>query len=64
MFAPPAQQGARRSSEALEGSTFDVGAVMFLIALSGIFGYGIAWDQVPDMISNAMLGVTDQSHTS
>ena len=26
-------------------------AVMFLIALSGIFGYGIAWDQVPDKIS-------------
>ena len=45
--------------KALEGSTFDVGAVMFLIALSGIFGYGIVWDQVPDKISVGMLGLTD-----
>jgi tripartite ATP-independent transporter DctM subunit len=48
--------------EALEGSTMDVGAVMFLIALSGIFGYGIAWDQVPDTISQAMLGLTSQPY--
>ena len=31
---------------------------MFLIALSGIFGYGIAWDQVPDKISEGMLGIS------
>lgn len=46
------------TSKALEGAIFDVGAVMFLIALSGIFGYGIAWDQVPDKISEGMLGFT------
>lgn len=45
--------------KALEGSTLDVGSVMFLIALSGIFGYGIAWDQVPTAISQGMLGLTD-----
>jgi tripartite ATP-independent transporter DctM subunit len=45
-------------NKALEGATFDVGAVMFLIALSGIFGYGIAWDQVPDKISEGMLGIS------
>jgi tripartite ATP-independent transporter DctM subunit len=44
--------------EALEGSTIDVGAVMFLIALSGIFGYGIVFERVPELISNAMLGIT------
>lgn len=47
---------------ALEGATFDVGAVMFLIALSGIFGYGIAWDQVPDKISTGMLGISDSPY--
>lgn len=45
--------------EALDGASIDVGAVMFLIALSGIFGYGIVWDRVPDMISESMLSITD-----
>ncbi len=45
--------------EALEGSLSDVGAVMFLIALSGIFGYGIVLERVPETIANAVLGVTD-----
>lgn len=44
--------------EALEGSVTDVGAVMFLIALSGIFGYGIVWERVPETISESMLGLT------
>jgi tripartite ATP-independent transporter DctM subunit len=50
--------GGRTFKEALEGSTIDVGAVMFLIALSNIFGYGIIWDRVPEKISNLMLGIT------
>jgi TRAP-type transport system large permease protein len=45
--------------EALEGSLVDIGAVMFLIALSGIFGYGIVFERVPETISEAMLGLTD-----
>ena len=45
--------------EALEGSLSDVGAVMFLIALSGIFGYGIVFERVPELISSLILGVTD-----
>jgi tripartite ATP-independent transporter DctM subunit len=45
--------------EALEGSLADVGAVMFLIALSGIFGYGIVFERIPELISGAILGVTD-----
>jgi tripartite ATP-independent transporter DctM subunit len=43
---------------ALEGSTVDIGAVMFLIALSGIFGYGIVWDRIPELISKFMLGIS------
>ncbi|HEX2112958.1 MAG TPA: TRAP transporter large permease subunit [Alphaproteobacteria bacterium] len=45
--------------EALEGSLSDVGAVMFLIALSAIFTYGIIFEQVPDTISRFILGLTD-----
>jgi len=45
--------------EALEGSLTDVGAVMFIIAMSGIFGYGIVFERIPELISGAILGVTD-----
>jgi tripartite ATP-independent transporter DctM subunit len=48
--------------DALEGSTIDVGAVMFLIALSGIFGYGIVFERIPELISKAMLGITTNPH--
>jgi TRAP-type transport system large permease protein len=47
--------------EALEGSLIDVGGVMFLLALSGIFGYGIVFERIPEVISNWMLGITDNA---
>jgi tripartite ATP-independent transporter DctM subunit len=47
--------------EALEGTLVDVGAVMFLIALSGIFGYGIVFERAPELISEAILGVSDDA---
>lgn len=49
--------------EALMGSTTDVGAVMFLIAMSGIFAYGIVYDQVPDAISEWVLGLTKDPYS-
>jgi tripartite ATP-independent transporter DctM subunit len=45
---------------AVEGSLVDIGAVMFLLALSAVFGYGIVFEQVPEAIANWMLGITDQ----
>jgi TRAP-type C4-dicarboxylate transport system permease large subunit len=33
--------------------------VMFLIALSGIFSYGIVFERVPEAISDLLLGITD-----
>jgi tripartite ATP-independent transporter DctM subunit len=45
--------------EALEGTLVDIGAVMFLIALSAVFSYGIVLERIPELASNAMLGVTD-----
>jgi tripartite ATP-independent transporter DctM subunit len=53
---------AKSIKEALEGSTTDVGAVMFLIAMSGIFGYGIVWERVPEKISESMLGITSDPY--
>ena len=48
--------------EALEGSLVDVGAVMFIIAMSGIFGYGIVFERVPEVISAAMLELTENPY--
>ena len=45
--------------EAVEGSLADVGAVMFLIALSAIFTYGIVLDRVPEIVSGWILGITE-----
>ncbi|MGE0502118.1 MAG: TRAP transporter large permease [Rhizobiaceae bacterium] len=44
--------------EALEGTMADIGAVMFLIALSAVFSYGIVLERIPEIVSNAILGVT------
>ncbi|HEU4987289.1 MAG TPA: TRAP transporter large permease subunit [Rhizobiaceae bacterium] len=45
--------------DALEGSLSDVGSVMFLIALSAIFSYGIVIERIPEIVSGWMLGITD-----
>ncbi|WP_108659068.1 TRAP transporter large permease [Acuticoccus kandeliae] len=45
--------------DALSSSLADVGAVMFLIALSAIFSYGIVLERVPELVSGAILGVTE-----
>jgi tripartite ATP-independent transporter DctM subunit len=57
------RQMKRRSFvEALEGSLADVGSVMFLIALSAIFSYGIVLERIPEIVSGWMLGITDNLH--
>ncbi len=48
--------------EAVEGSLIDVGGVMFLLALSAVFGYGIVFERVPEEISAWMLSITDNPH--
>jgi TRAP-type transport system large permease protein len=45
--------------EALDGSLTDVGSVMLLLALSAVFGYGIVFERVPELITDWMVGVTD-----
>ena len=42
----------------LENTMIDIGSVMLIIALSGIFGYGLAYDRVGDAFTGFMLGIT------
>lgn len=45
------------------GSTvLDMGAIMFIIALSGIFGYGIPFEHVPELLTNAILGFSSNKY--
>jgi len=53
------QLGRAGFGSALDGSLVDVGSVMFLLALSAIFSYGIVFERVPETISAWMLGLTD-----
>ncbi|MGM0560423.1 MAG: TRAP transporter large permease [Pseudomonadota bacterium] len=45
--------------EGLDATLADVGSIMFLIALSAIFSYGIVMDQVPLAVSGAITGLTE-----
>ncbi len=36
----------------------DIGSIMFIIAMSGIFGYGLAYDRIGDLFSGFMLGLS------
>lgn len=48
--------------EALRGSITDIGATMSLIAFSSIFSYGIVWERIPELISNLILGITNNPY--
>jgi tripartite ATP-independent transporter DctM subunit len=43
----------------LEFTVIDIGSIMFIIALSGIFGYGLAYERIGDLFSGFMLGITN-----
>lgn len=44
--------------KALEDTAKDVGAVMFIIAMSALFGYGVPLDKVPQKVASFILGIT------
>ena len=46
--------------ESLRNAVVDIGAIMFIIAMSGIFGYGIPFERVPQRITDSFLGVTTE----
>lgn len=43
----------------MKQSMIDVGGIMFMISMSGIFGYGIPFDKVPQRITEAITNFTD-----
>ena len=46
--------------KSLVDSSKDIAIIMFIIALSGIFGYGVVYDQLPAHIANGLLSITSQ----
>lgn len=48
--------------ETLVNSIKDMGAVMFIIALSGIFGYGIPFDHVPEAVTGIITTISTNQH--
>lgn len=43
----------------LDFTIVDIGSIMLIIALSGIFGYGLAYERIGDVFSRSMLGITN-----
>ena len=39
-------------------SAMDIGAIMFIIAMSGIFGYGIPFDNIPKLATSMIMGIS------
>ena len=48
----------REFKEVTRTTTSDVGAVMYIIALSAIFGYGIVWERIPEITATFLLGIS------
>ncbi len=46
-------------ADAMRSSLSDVGSVVFLIAMSAIFSYGIVFERVPETIAQGIIGLTD-----
>lgn len=53
---------AWKIARTLGATVVDVGAIMFIIALSGIFGYGIPFERIPDLLSSAILGFSTNKY--
>jgi tripartite ATP-independent transporter DctM subunit len=49
----------RKLSATLETTVADIGMVMLLIALSATFSYGVVWEQWPQKMAEAVLGISE-----
>lgn len=47
---------------AIKDSVKDIGIIMIIVALSGIFGYGIVYDRVPQVLAEFLIGITGNSY--
>lgn len=48
----------KKLMETVHESAIDIGAVMLIISVSGIFGYGIVYDRVTQSLSSLVTGIT------
>jgi tripartite ATP-independent transporter DctM subunit len=53
---------AQKFVETLFTTVQDVGAIMLLIALSGLFGYGIPFEHVPEKLTKLITGISTNPH--
>lgn len=47
--------------ECLRISVSDIGGIMFMISMTGVFGYGIPVDKIPQKLTTLMLSMTDSA---
>ncbi|MDR3325616.1 MAG: TRAP transporter large permease [Spirochaetaceae bacterium] len=45
----------------LKDTASDIGIIMILVSLSGIFGYGIVYDRVPQAMASFLIGITSNA---
>jgi len=48
--------------QTLRDTAGDIGIIMILVSLSGIFGYGIVYDRVPQAMAGFLMGVTSNPY--
>lgn len=44
--------------QTLKDSVRDIGVIMLIVAISGIFGYGIVYDSIPQTLASLLIGIT------
>lgn len=49
----------KKLTDCLKTSIMDVGGIMFMISLTGVFGYGIPIEKIPQKLTTVMLSITD-----
>ncbi|MFQ3620871.1 MAG: TRAP transporter large permease [Spirochaetales bacterium] len=52
----------KKFANTLINTVQDVGAIMLIIALSGLFGYGIPFERVPNYLTQAITGISTNPH--
>jgi tripartite ATP-independent transporter DctM subunit len=48
--------------EAVMESVGDIGVIMFLVALSGILGYGVVYDSIPQKLASILLSISQNPY--
>lgn len=48
--------------QSVQDSAMDIGAIMLIVSLSGIFGYGIVYDGVTQSLSSLVTGITENPY--